>query len=418
MTLSSNSILNYAIATEAGASSFLNASAGAVSLPSSGVTLNLSGDALETPGTYHLMSYSTISPLTPSTFTISGTLAGEAFTVQADPGSPNYLNLLISAIQTSGTWVNTSGGTWSNAGNWNSVTAPGGYALDTAVFGTAVTSGMAAVTLNGNRSLSSLTFSPTGGAAYAISPSSGTNFGLTFSNTGGAAATINNSSGNNTLAVAVTMSSNLSVTASTGSTLCVSGAIGDPSGTNTLSVVGGGTLILSGSNAYAGPTTVNASTLQVGNGTSGEYLNSPSVTMSNNATLEFNHADAYPGGYSGAISGSGQFVKAGSGSLTLNGVNSYSGPTTISGGTLVLGGSNLPTTTALSIAAAGALDLGGNSQTVGSLSGAAGAIIANNLVHPSHTYTSSLTVNPTSGVTTFAGNIVDSTLSSTTATWR
>ena len=49
---------------------------------------------------------------------------------------------------------------------------------------------------------------------------------------------------------------------------------------------------------------------------------------------------------------------------------------------------------------------------VGSLSGAAGAIIANNLVHPSHTYTSSLTVNPTSGVTTFAGNIIDSTLSS------
>ena len=353
MTCSSNSTLNYVLALEPGQSSFLNASAGAVSLPSSGVTLNLSGDALDAVGTYHLMSYSTIGGLAPSTFTISGTQAGEIFTVQADSGSPNYLDLMISAIQTSGTWSNTSGGTWSNTGNWTNGSVPGLGAQDTALFGTAVTSGTAAVTLDGNRSLSSLTFSPTGGAAYAISPSGGGNFGLTFSNTGGAAATINNSSGNNTLAVAVTMSSNLSVTASTGSTLCVSGAIGDPSGTNTLSVGGGGTLILSGSNSYGGPTTVNASTLQVGNGTSGEYLNSPSITMSNNATLEFNHADAYPGGYSGAISGSGQFVKAGSGSLTLNGVNSYSGPTTISGGTLVLGGSNLPTTTALSIAAAG-----------------------------------------------------------------
>ena len=174
-----------------------------------------------------------------------------------------------------------------------------------------------------------------------------------------------------------------------------------------LAVIGAGLVTLSGSNTYTGPTTANGGTLQIGNGTSGEYLASPSITLSNNATLEFNHADTYPGGYSGVISGSGQFVKAGSGSLTLNGANTYTGPTTISAGTLVLGGSNLPTTTALNIAAGAALDMGGNSQTVGSLSGLAGAIIANNLVHPSHTYTSSLTVSPTSGATTFAGNIVE-----------
>ena len=188
---------------------------------------------------------------------------------------------------------------------------------------------------------------------------------------------------------------------------------GNIGGSQGLAKLGGNALILSGNNGYTGPTTVSGGTFQIGNGGSGEYLNSPSITMSSNATVEFNHTDTYAGGYSGAISGSGQFVKAGSGSLTLNGVNSYTGPTTISGGTLVLGGSNLPTATPLTIAAAGALDMGGNSQTVGSLSGAAGAIIANNLVHPSHTYTSSLTVNPTSGATTFAGNIVDSTLSST-----
>ena len=145
--------------------------------------------------------------------------------------------------------------------------------------------------LDGNRSLSSLTFSPTGGAAYAISPNSGTNFGLTFSNSGGAPATINNTSGNNTLGVAVTLSGNLSVTVSTGSILTVSGAIGDPSGTNTLSLGGGGTLILSGSAGYGGGTTVNASTLQVaGSGISagpysGDLLASRTITMSNNAAV-------------------------------------------------------------------------------------------------------------------------------------
>ena len=209
--------------------------------------------------------------------------------------------------------------------------------------------------------------------------------------------------------MAVTLGSNMSVTASTGSILTVTGAIGDPSGTNTLSVGGGGTVVLSGSNTYAGPTTVNASTLEIGNGGSGEYLTSPSITMSNNATVEFNHADTYYNGYSGTISGSGQFVKAGSGSLTLNGSNTYSGATTISAGTLVLdgfpgGGSlgNLPTTTALSIAASGVLDMDGSDQTVGSLSGSAGATVAN-----SYSTVRDVDGGPVSGSTmTFAGNII------------
>ena len=54
--------------------------------------------------------------------------------------------------------------------------------------------------------------------------------------------------------------------------------------------------------------------------------------MSNNATVAFNHAD--PLSYSGTISGSGQLVKLGSGTLDLVGSGTYSGPTTISAGTL------------------------------------------------------------------------------------
>ena len=99
--------------------------------------------------------------------------------------------------------------------------------------------------------------------------------------------------------------------------------------------------------------------------------------MSNNATVAFNHTD--PLSYGGAISGSGQLIKLGTGVLDLSGTSTYSGPTTISAGTLELdgNGNNLPAATALTIASSGVLDLAGVPQTVGSLSGSAGAIVTN-----------------------------------------
>ena len=182
-------------------------------------------------------------------------------------------------------------------------------------------------------------------------------------------------------------------------TLTYAGAI---SGSGQLTEQGGGMLILSGNNIYTGPTTVNAGTLQIGNGTSGEGLTS-SITMSNNAAVAFNHAD--PLSYGGAISGSGQLVKLGVGVLDLSGTSTYSGPTTISAGTVELdgNGNNLPLATALTIASGGVLDLAGVPLTVGSLSGSTGAIITNDY---SPAYASTLTVAPSSGSTTFAGNII------------
>ncbi|WP_187646486.1 autotransporter-associated beta strand repeat-containing protein, partial [Salmonella enterica] len=48
-----------------------------------------------------------------------------------------------------------------------------------------------------------------------------------------------------------------------------------------------------------------------------------------NATLELNTS----GTFDNVISGSGQVVKSGDKTLTLSGINSYTGGTTISGGT-------------------------------------------------------------------------------------
>ncbi|HHW8766025.1 TPA: autotransporter-associated beta strand repeat-containing protein [Salmonella enterica] len=86
------------------------------------------------------------------------------------------------------------------------------------------------------------------------------------------------------------------------------------------------TLTLSGANSYTGGTTISGGTLVANNV---EALGTGNVT--NNATLELNTG----GDFDNAISGSGQVVKSGDKTLTLSGANSYTGGTTISGGTLI-----------------------------------------------------------------------------------
>ena len=111
---------------------------------------------------------------------------------------------------------------------------------------------------------------------------------------------------------------------------------------------GAGTLTLTGVNTYTGPTVINGGTLVAGDGTSahtGQIIKSLSTaSIVNNGTFVYN-----PGGntstgnlgttFAGVISGTGSFIKAGDFRLTLTNHNSYTGATTISGGTLMIGNS-------------------------------------------------------------------------------
>ncbi|APV69498.1 AIDA autotransporter-like protein ShdA [Salmonella enterica subsp. enterica serovar Albany str. ATCC 51960] len=97
-------------------------------------------------------------------------------------------------------------------------------------------------------------------------------------------------------------------------------------GTGSVVKSGDKTLTLSGTNSYTGGTTISGGTLVANNV---EALGTGDVT--DNATLELNTG----GDFDNAISGSGQVVKSGDKTLTLSGANSYSGATTISGGTLI-----------------------------------------------------------------------------------
>ncbi|MCB1132501.1 MAG: autotransporter-associated beta strand repeat-containing protein, partial [Verrucomicrobiae bacterium] len=102
---------------------------------------------------------------------------------------------------------------------------------------------------------------------------------------------------------------------------------------------GPGTQILSNtSNSYTGVTTINAGTLQLGNGTDDGTIGSTSGVV-NNGTLAFNNTGSRTANY--VISGTGSVTKSSGGTMTLNGVNTYTGDTVINAGTLAVNGTSI-----------------------------------------------------------------------------
>ena len=139
--------------------------------------------------------------------------------------------------------------------------------------------------------------------------------------------------------------------------------------------VSGGTLVLntSATNVYgfnfAGLTVSNSATLQLGtNSTAGAIY----TNVANEGTVAFNRSDAYT--YSKVISGGGGVVQKGTGTMTLNGVNTYSGATTNSAGTLLV---NAPGSLAAgsAVAVTGGT-LGGSGTINGTVALSAGAALA------------------------------------------
>ena len=99
------------------------------------------------------------------------------------------------------------------------------------------------------------------------------------------------------------------------------------SGNGSLTKLGAGAVTLTGANTYSGGTTISAGELEV----SSQSLRGDVV---NNGTLTFNQAVG-DGTFAGNISGNGSFFKNGGDALTLTGVNTYSGGTTVTGGELI-----------------------------------------------------------------------------------
>lgn len=217
------------------------------------------------------------------------------------------------------------------------------------------------------------------------------------------------------------------------------------SGTGNVIKTGGGNITLSGANTYTGATTVTSGTLTLGNALA---LQNSTLNMTGGA-LSFGTLDAATLGgvsstyaialtnssgaavtltlgnnnstqnYSAILSGSGSLIKAGNGTLTLSGANTFTGTTTPNAGTLTLANSlalqnsTLNTSTgtlsfgALTAATLGGLGGAGPLALTNASSGAVALTVGNN--NTSSTYSGSLDGSGSltktgSGALSLAGN--------------
>ncbi len=135
------------------------------------------------------------------------------------------------------------------------------------------------------------------------------------------------------------------------------------SGTGSLTLNGTGTVKLdnNGNNDFSGGMTINSGTLQVGN--SDTNGNPGTGAINNNGGLVFSRTDSTLGTTVtlGLISGTGGVTNNGSGTITFNGVEPYTGPTTVNAGILALSGPNANPST-LSASSSLTINSGGTVQ--------------------------------------------------------
>jgi autotransporter-associated beta strand protein len=115
----------------------------------------------------------------------------------------------------------------------------------------------------------------------------------------------------------------------------------------TLTMNGTGSLLLdnAGNNDFSGGVTINTGTLQIGNNDTNGNPGTGAIT--DNGALIFNRSDSTLGVSAtlGIISGTGMITNNGSGTITLNGIQPFSGTIAVNAGTLALSGPNSNPTT-------------------------------------------------------------------------
>ena len=124
-------------------------------------------------------------------------------------------------------------------------------------------------------------------------------------------------------------------------TVTIPNAIGGSAG---VFQAGAGTVILTGANTYGGGTvvenTVATAVLQVGDGVATSTLGGPNSSVSDGGVIRFDEGGAVTIGNQitdFSVISTGQVVQAGPGTVTLNGISSYTGLTDVQAGMLVIG---------------------------------------------------------------------------------
>ena len=297
------------------------------------------------------------------------------------------VNVSSTGTLTPGVWTKTAPGAyqWSTGSNWLDAVAPKEGPTASLDFLSGLTLVDGALTANQNIAASfrtnALVLGGTGPAAGSAAVSLTGNPLHLVGNPQATTATVDLNAVKGSgliydLAMPVTLAAP-SLWSGTGTgTFVVSGPI---TGAGSLTKAGTSILILAASNSYAGPTTITAGTLQIGNGGASGTLGAAAVT--NNASLSFARSDTallVPN----AIGGSGGVTMNGTVAsvVTLSGANTFTGNVLIPGGALRIthsGALGSGTKTLTSYSGKGGLSLDGTSGNI-TLPTAISYVLSNN----------------------------------------
>jgi autotransporter-associated beta strand protein len=246
---------------------------------SSAVNISIVGDTLKTTG----VRYATDGDSALTQTSVSG--VGNGFSVSV-PYRSIYVYLLSPIDQVSAAWNLAGGGSWGAGTNWNWNRAPKNPG-DVATLGDAIAGAAAALTLDGDRTLTSLTFDNTLGGSYTISPGTAVpSSKLILANPGPSAASITVSAGDHSITAPVQMDSDANVGTAAGSRLNIRGQIGEAGGPKTLTKTGSGLLTLSGANSYTGATLIVGGVLELAS--TGQILADSPISTADAGTFQIN----------------------------------------------------------------------------------------------------------------------------------
>lgn len=328
-------------------------------------TINISNAGGLAAGTYQLFNY-TGTALANITNLQLGSTPGGGFTYSLSNNQTNTsVDLIVST--SSDQWANDANGNWGVTSNWTSGVVPNSVGAAANFF--ALINQARTVTVNNAFTVGSLTFNSAN--SYTIAGDGVGGHGLTLSNNGTAFLSV--LLGSHTISAPLALTDNVNVTAASGTSLTLSGVISQTSAGRTLTADGPGTVTLSGTaaNTYTGLTTASAGTLNlnktagvnaIGTGglqidsgattvlmasnqiadtatvtangtftlgtfseTVGALTGSGSVTVGAGSTLTIGASNNLSSTFTGVISGAGTISKAGTGTFTLTGANTFGG---------------------------------------------------------------------------------------------
>lgn len=233
--------------------------------------------------------------------------------------------------------IDGSGTVWNNTVNWSGGVLP--VAADTARFGAAGTA--TSIGLTSSVSVNRITLDTTTTIDRTLGSASATALTLTLAGTGVMLENLNTDGRILTIAPTVNGGTGALTLSNPngGRTVTATGDIhiGAVISGQGFTKAGAGTLTLTGANTFSGSMAVTGGTLRVGDGGTSGSLNVTTMALSASTQLVFDRSDNLTQAVE--ISGAGSVVKEGAGTLTLTSIyHSYSGPTSINEGTLLVTG--------------------------------------------------------------------------------